>query len=392
MFGVMKELRPASPALLFAATVLLALCPAQGRAAEELTQEAVEKVAEKAAEKGAAARNASEEEAARAEPTSERPQERHGPTNVEFFIFVVDIDSIDDAQQNFTANVYLRLRWKDSRLADPNARPHQAPLDSVWNPRVILANQQGLVPKSLPEVVVVDPDGSVTYYQRYTGKLSQPLYLYDFPMDKHPFTIQFAAAGYTAQDIKFEQDVLKRGALTVEGGSIADELSLPDWKVLSHSTSAAPYDPIPGVNAAGFSFTFEAKRYVIYYLWQVVLPLGVIVIMSWAPFWIDPKNVGARVGVATSAILTLIAYRFVIASLLPRLPYMTRMDYFTVGSTLLVLFVLLVVLSTSFMEEYRREEATRVIDGWARWIFPVLFVCLSYWFLSPLWGTLPASS
>jgi hypothetical protein len=390
MFRVMRELRPARPALLIAAAVLFAICPAQGRAAEEVTSEAVEKAAEKAVEK--ATQKAVEAEAARAELTGKRPTEWYGPTKVEFFIFLVDIDSIDDAQQNFTANVYLRLRWKDSRLADPNARPHQLSLDSVWNPRVILANQQGLVPKSLPEVVVVSPDGTVDYYQRYTGKLSQPLRLYDFPMDKHPFTVQFVAAGYTAEELAFEEGVMQREGVTFKGGSMSEQLSLPDWKVLSYSTSTAPYRPVAGVNAAGFSFTFKAKRYVIYYLWQVVLPLGVIVIMSWAPFWVDPKNVGARVGVATSAILTLIAYRFVIASLLPRLPYMTRMDYFTVGSTLLVLLVLLVILCTSFLDEHGRERATHIIDRWARLVFPLLFISLSYWFLSALWkGTPPVS-
>lgn len=41
--------------------------------------------------------------------------------------------------------------------------------------------------------------------------------------------------------------------------------------------------------------------------------------------------------VATASVLTLIAQRFVLASLLPRLPYMTRLDFFTVGSTILVL-------------------------------------------------------
>ncbi|MEA3302655.1 MAG: hypothetical protein U9Q75_05180 [Pseudomonadota bacterium] len=56
----------------------------------------------------------------------------------------------------------------------------------------------------------------------------------------------------------------------------------------------------------------EAKRYIAYYIWQIVLPLAVVV-MSWAAFWIDRVHVGVRIGVATSSILTLIAQRFVFA-------------------------------------------------------------------------------
>jgi hypothetical protein len=87
-------------------------------------------------------------------------------------------------------------------------------------------------------------------------------------------------------------------------------------------------------------------------------------------------------GVATSSILTLIAHRFVLASLLPRLPYMTRMDYFTVGSTLLVFLALLVVVLTSFLSTWGRAVAARRVDLVARAAFPGAFVWLMAWFFS----------
>jgi hypothetical protein len=69
--------------------------------------------------------------------------------------------------------------------------------------------------------------------------------------------------------------------------------------------------------------------------------------MSWPGFRIQRCQVGVRIGVATSSILTLIAQRIVLANLLPRLPCMTRPDYFTVGSTLLVFLALIGVVATS---------------------------------------------
>jgi hypothetical protein len=353
------------------------------KATEKVAEKAAEKVAEKAAEK--AIEKAAEEKAAKEELKSKRPDEWFGPTEVRFYVFVVDIDEIDGAAQNFTANVYLRLRWQDRRLAKPGALPRQMPLVDVWNPRVVLANQQGLVTKSLPDVVQVDADGTVTYYQRYTGRLSQPLLLSDFPMDAHTFTVQFAAAGYAADELAFVPDTITRGELRIQGGAIAERLSVPDWKVLRHLTDNSAYSPVAGANTAGFNFRFEARRYVAYYLWQVVLPLAMVVVMSWAAFWVDTKNVGVRVGVATSSILTLIAYRFVLASLLPRLPYMTRMDYFTVGSTLLVLLALIIVLWTSVMEKRNRATGAERIDHWARAGFPAVFLLLLGWFMSGLW-------
>jgi hypothetical protein len=369
------------------------------KAAEKAVEQAVEKAAEKAVEKtvekaaGKAIEKAVEksvEQAAqqaaaedvKAEQTARRPDEWRGPTEVHFMVFVVDIDAIDDADQNFTTNVYLRLRWQDRRLANPGAAVRQLPLNSVWNPRVLLANQTGMVMKSLPEVVQVEDDGTVTYHQRYTGKLSQQLKLDHFPMDSHTFVIQFVAAGYRSGQLEFIPDEAPTDPPIV-GGSIADELSLPDWKILSHEALKLTYQPIETVHSPGFGLRFKASRYFTYYLWQVVLPMGVVVIMAWSAFWIGRGDVGVRLGVANSAILTLIASRFVFASLLPRLPYMTRMDYLTVGSTLLVLLSLFLVVATAFLDKRKKTRLAERLDRWGRAGYPIAFLCLYGWFLFP---------
>jgi len=359
---------------------------AADKAAEKAVQKTVEKAAEKAAEKAVAkgaeqaAAKAATEAAVQAEQTARRPDEWMGPTNVRFLIFVVDIDAIDDANQSFTANVFIRLRWQDRRLANPGSAVRQMLLESVWNPRVLLANQTGQVTKSLPEVVQVDEDGTVTYYQRYTGDLSQALLLSEFPRDRHMFVIQFVAAGYSTDQLEFIPDTYA-GDPSAPGGSISDKLSLPDWKVVSHEALKLTYQPVAAVHAAGFALRFEAERYLTYYIWQVVLPLGVVVMMAWSAFWVSRENVGVRIGIATSAILTMIANRFVLASLLPHLPYMTRMDYLTVGSTLLVSLSLLLVVASASLEMRQKNHLAGRVDLWGRAMFPVAFLFLLVWFL-----------
>jgi Neurotransmitter-gated ion-channel ligand binding domain len=357
-----------------------------GKAAEKAVQKTVEKATEKAVEKAAekAAVKAVEKATAvatlQAEQTARRPDEWKGPTRVHFLVFVIDIDDIDDADQNFKANVYIRLRWKDRRLASPGSPVRQIPLDTVWNPRVVVANLTDTLTKSLPDVVQVEPDGTVTYHQRYTGKLSQAMRLSDFPRDEHTFVVQFVATGYSADQLEFLPDIAPNNT-SVRGGSIADQLSLTDWKVLGFEALSLPYKPIEAVNAAGFGIRFEASRYIEYYLWQVVLPMSVVVIMSWSAFWVGRMNVGVRIGVATSSILTMIANRFVLASLLPRLPYMTRMDYFTVGSTLLVFLALFMVVAITFLDIRQKVRMAEKLDLWSRGAFPAAFALLLGWFL-----------
>lgn len=343
------------------------------KAVEKVTEETVEKAAEKAVEK------VEEKAAEKAELKAKRPEEWWEPTNVNFFVFVLDIDKIDGADQSFTANVFVRLYWKDKRLVH-EGRVKTAPLNEVWNPDILIANQGGLIQKALPEVVKVAPDGTVTYLQRYTGPLSQPLKLSQFPFDQHNFTIHFVSPGSTPQEVQFIPAPAIRDPQII-GGSIYNELSLPDWKVTEYVAETRPYVPTKDIEVAGFVFEFTAKRYAIYYVWQVIIPLVLIVMMSWGAFYIDPANAGAGIGVATSSMLTLIAYRFMLGSLIPRLPYMTRLDYFTLGSTILVFLTLAEVIIATNLALKEKQRIALKIDYWCRFIFSTVFVLLSVWSL-----------
>ncbi len=307
------------------------------------------------------------------------PNIKGEPTEVSFFIFIIDIDDINGAEQNFIANVALRLQWRDGRLAKDTKAMRMIPLEEVWNPRILLANRQTLTRTSLPEVVEVEPDGTVNYRQRYVGPLSQPLRLSQFPFDRHDFTVQFVAVGYLSDQLKFipgESDDHE-----FVGGAISQNLSQPDWEIEKYSTNSRPYEPIPGIKLAGFDFEFTAKRHILYYVWQVIVPLVFIVVMSWGAFWIDPEHAGAQIGVATSSMLTLIAYRFMLGDLLPRLPYMTRMDFFTLAATTLVFLAFVEVVTTTILVYKKKAELARKIDICARSIFPIVYISWSTWAL-----------
>ena len=114
-----------------------------------------------------------------------RPDPEGKPTQVEVGIWIIDIDSIDSVSQSFDANIYIILRWKDSSLIDKDKADRKYPLDEIWSPEILIANESGIVRRSFPETVQVDAKGSVTYRQRYVGSFSQPLKLKDFPFDRH---------------------------------------------------------------------------------------------------------------------------------------------------------------------------------------------------------------
>ena len=360
---------------------------AVGRATEKAIEKATEKAIEKATEKVTEAKiekaiEKAVEKAAEKPLTQEgRPEKWKGPTKVNFFIFVIDIDKIDGSAQRFSANFHVNLSWKDKRLAKKTDSIRIIPLEKIWSPRIVLVNQGGTVWESLPKVVDVTPDGTVTYRQRYVGSLSQPLMLSKFPMDEHRFTIQLAGSGHGTDALEFIPEV-QHGFI---GGSISEKLSLSDWGIVNFETSHSPYEPVVGIRVPGFAFEFTAKRHFLYYLWQIILPLSLIVMMSLAVLWIDRGNTGTQIGLATSAMLALITYRFILARLLPVLPYMTRLDYFTLGSTLLVFLTLIEVIVTATLSRGNNDRLVNKIDKFFRFAFPIFFFLMFGWFLSGLW-------
>jgi len=302
-----------------------------------------------------------------------RPDAKAGPTTVSAAIWMVDIDSIDSAQQNYVANVFVLLRWKDSRLAYRGDTVRKYKLADIWDPRVQISNEIGLIRKTMPEEAEVSPDGTVTYRQRYVGPFSQPLNLHDFPFDTHVFQLHLVAVGHSTEQLHFVPDPRFVANDLQYAAGIAKNISLPDWEIIGFETKELPYTVIPGYDTAGYAFEFTAKRHLQYYIWKIILPLVLIVLMSWSVFLIDPTNAGTKIGVATTAMLTLIAYRFVVESQVPRVPYLTRLDLFICPDTLLILSSLFMVTMTAFLVRIEKESLARNIDRVWRIVFLVVF-------------------
>jgi hypothetical protein len=112
-------------------------------------------------------------------------------------------------------------------------------------------------------------------------------------------------------------------------------------------------------------------------MWKLLLPLLLIILMSWSVFWIDPTNAGTQIAVATTAMLTLIAYRFAIDQNVPKVEYLTRMDYFVVGGSVLVFLALCQVILTAHLAKSDRLTQARRIDFWSRIGFIVLLAGLA---------------
>ena len=80
--------------------------------------------------------------------------------------------------------------------------------------------------------------------------------------------------------------------------------------------------------------------------------------------------------VGTASVFTLIAFLLGLRVVLPRVPYLTRMDELVLGATVLVFLALLEVIVTSRMAQQDQLQRAQRIDRYARWMYPLAFVAL----------------
>lgn len=301
--------------------------------------------------------------------TDERPGSKSGPTLVSLGLLVADVTRIDDVNQTMEGDFFVKLEWRDPRLVDfAGCRFHRT---AVWFPLIRLLNSSDLTSKHVfaADQVQVHEGGRLTHVQRYFGSVSTYHQLQNFPFDRHKFRLRMADFDYPSSELVLvENKVFTR---------VANLLNVPDWKVHGVEANVANTFIEEFNNSFSmFAVEIDLSRNSSYYVGKVLVPMTLIVLMSWVVFWIDPAKFGPQVGLSVTAMLTLIAFQFTLTTSLPKVGYFTVLDQLLLGSTILVFLSLIeATYAVRLVSRGQMERALR-LDATCRWLFPLAFVLL----------------
>ena len=302
-----------------------------------------------------------------------RPDPDGVATRVGIGLYVINVSKINDIEQVFTIDFAVRMTWRDSRLVD---KAGVYALSEVWHPGIVILNQHG-INKLLDDIVRVDAAGNVRYGQRLWGDLALKLAVRDFPFDTHTLPINIASVSYGPGEIEFIEDEY--------GVSRADEFSIAGWSVEEEIgfRTGGYYVAGRGNELADAAYVLEARRHAGFYIWRVVVPLILIIFMSWTVFYIDPNELESQITISVTSILTVVALQFTFVGILPKVSYLTRLDKFIQGATILIFLALIESVTTSALTLGGKHSLARKLDNWSRIIFPlglVMLIILALWF------------
>ncbi len=297
--------------------------------------------------------------------TLERPHSGGAPTEITASFIVADIMGVYDVNQKIDVDLIATFRWRDVRLA--GLEGCQFPITDVWFPRLSLLNSSQLVLERINarNRVHVEDGGNVLYRQRYTGTISTYHNLSDFPFDRHAFDIEVVTLLNSADEILFIADPRRTW--------IAEKLNIEGWEIDGLDVFAQSRI----VRQAGFDVSvltlrIRATRDSDFFVFRVLLPLILVVAMSWVVFWVPPERFEFQIGIGATSMLTVIAFNITVGNNLPTLGYLTILDKMIIWAILLVFLSIAEALVAGLLQMNGRGELARRADRASRVLFPVL--------------------
>jgi len=338
-----------------------------------------------------------------AEPEAEpflrsAPARDEGPIEVQIGFHLIRITDVDEREETIDFEGGLQMLWHDDRLAyDPAdyGRPDY-PIGGIdatnelpprifqgdfavkevfagWRPQVRINN--GIGDRHISWMAVaIWPDGSVGYTDKFHAKAETPMNLKQFPFDDQRLEVFVAPYAYQRHQLLF----LHRPELV---GAWDQNAGIADWESTGLEIEERP-TVIEMLSGGERTYTqlviaIELRRRPGHILFSIILPLLILVSLTWSVFWMDEESISDRVNVSFVGILSVVAYYFVVLDSVPQIPYPTMMDAFMITTFFILAGTVIVSFVVDKLNKSGRKETGDRVDRVCRWAFPLGYVVVT---------------
>ncbi len=284
-------------------------------------------------------------------------------------VFLIDLWRLDVERGLFDADFYCWFKWKGERFNPSGIEFMNA--ERIWQFRE-------------QEKVVMGDQTYVTF--RVSGTFKGYFNLQSYPFDTQSLEIQIEDQVLELQDLVFVPDskMFDGTPRDMDLSARERQLNIPGWRVIevkqTHDTHTYHTDwgaPIPTGKASRYSryaFALKVKRLVYPYLLKFLLPLVVIVLISFLVFFIEADQFGVQVLIGLVAMMAALVFHSMQSKQLADVGYLVLVDKFFILSYTVIFLTLVQTVGTHALHRRGAVERAAALDGLCRFLFPLLYL------------------
>ncbi len=324
------------------------------------------------------------------------------PVDVWVDLILGELIEIDGKKENFTANVEYLITWEDNgALEIAKSLFKSQSYRCSWDENDNVIGEFNFFKPAFGWTNKIDYDEdkefeevSFTYWaedENYASYIEMAVkkkvvskFKTEFNYRSFPFDVQNIEFGLINYDdlylgtwgteniiLKMTQKdpdlILRRSKGTVSGWQLGEQIL---EKYIQKIDNQNTYTSIANLSQS-------LSRNSGYYVFKVIGPILIILVICWSVFWTSSKELESRLTVTIVCFLSLIAYNYVIDDELPKLSYLTLMDYIVLLSYVFAAFPSILSIVSHRYYQANKEEFLR-IDKWAGVAGPSIFLILLY--------------
>ena len=313
-----------------------------------------------------------------------------GPKKLIFSVMVNDLLEVNLIDEVFKPDLGLMADWTDDGLLNDDGggsyslKVTPSSDNSEWRPYLQFGNltEKDESIESNTDCYSIRKRPVVCKYMRSIPTLRMRMPLHDFPFDviNLDTEVQF---GWTTKDLE-----VVAGEMEIDPKLLQlNEYVLVDHRIIVQEHLYRYYtaydgceDPYPECIVR-----LTLARNPWYYIMRLVVPQVLLSCMELTSFLCDSDAVADRFSISGTIVLSEIALYFVAIEMLPKVPYVTRIDKWFSWCFLLV-FVSCAQNAANYMLSGQiSAELLNAIDGASALIYSIGVAAITIWFLIPLY-------
>lgn len=222
---------------------------------------------------------------------------------------------INDSANNFEAEIDLRYRWRDPRLAfsvreigtnriEFADEAAAAKLATIWNPQISITNIFEEEAEILPGLFIHD-DGEVEFIQRIKATFESQFALAAFPLDTQSLLMVMLSSKYNANQILLVQE-----PVDIDASGLDQDLKVIGWTPKGLSFKTSEVRAWNGASLSQMEARVKMERIPTAILATIVAPFLLVLAMPTLLTFFVKTDAVARLELWVGSILALVALNF----------------------------------------------------------------------------------